>query len=226
MSVFLWPVKAEKSTAFFGITESEFFHLTFTGMLDSGRKKAKQAAESLAAGNDLQGVISETGAKSLVAPLSEIQTLSAQGHSDTIKITYLPHGTEKTKSHSFSVANQQTSNEIIQSLQSAIGRPGETREESVSFLEAVTGPAIITVVAGLLSFALIATSRELAAGHQIEITGRKPGIKRLLVGIAETLGETGSLVVGGLVVVGCLGFLIMRITKRPSQSIIVFSETT
>ncbi len=220
--VSIWTVQIEKATAFFGFDESQFFYMSFTGLLDRGSKKAKQAMELLLNGESIDPVIAQTGAKTRVAPLANIQSIAAKKHSDAIKITYLRPDNGKLDHFEFVLKDGKELENATVSLAAAVNRPSQVTRQEVSFLEAATAPGIVMVVVTILSLAVIATARDLAAGKAIEISGRRQGLKRLLVTIAETLGETNAYIVGGLLIAGSIGYLVMRIVKRPAQDVITF----
>lgn len=63
-------------------------------------------------------------------------------------------------------------------------------------------PALYTLGAAALSVALVIIANDIEAGETVRISGSKRGIKTLFVGIAETLGVWGCLLLGILVTSG------------------------
>ncbi len=76
--------------------------------------------------------------------------------------------------------------------------------EEVSNKGAIIKPTLYTLVAGIFSAVLISIASSLSDGESVAISGSKRGFKRLLVGIAETLGLWGSIALGVVVTGGFL----------------------
>ena len=76
--------------------------------------------------------------------------------------------------------------------------------EEVNNKGMIIKPALYTLVAGIFSAVLISIASSLSDGESVAISGSKRGFKRLLVGIAETLGLWGSIALGIAVTGGFL----------------------
>lgn len=77
------------------------------------------------------------------------------------------------------------------------------------------GPPLIFVgVVGLLTWLTYGMAVELAAGHPVEVSGRRRFYKEALAWAAETLGPTGTLIAGGVLVAIGLVVLCRRLASR------------
>lgn len=87
--------------------------------------------------------------------------------------------------------------------------------EQVNTKGLIVKPALYTLVAGIFSTVLVVTANSLANGENVVISGSRKGFKRLLIGLAETLGIWGSLALG-VIVTG--GFLYNAISKYKAST--------
>ena len=81
-------------------------------------------------------------------------------------------------------------------------------------MPSLKGPLIGLVAAPLLTWLMYAEARQIEAGIRHEYTGRRAGAKKLFALVAETLGPTNTLLVGGAVCVGMVVWLIVTLKKR------------
>lgn len=81
-------------------------------------------------------------------------------------------------------------------------------------MPSLKGPIIGLLVAPLLTWVTWSTALDIQGGTYREPTGRRAGAKKLFAWIAEALGPTGVLVVGGLVCAGMVAWLIVTLKKR------------
>ena len=81
-------------------------------------------------------------------------------------------------------------------------------------MPSLKGPIIGLIIAPILSWATYSTALDIQGGTYREPTGRRAGLKKLFAWIAESLGPTGVLVVGGLVCAGMVAWLILTLKKR------------
>src|SRR5262249_3133839 len=92
-------------------------------------------------------------------------------------------------------------------------------KEEIGVGEALLPPVITGAVGGLLWYGIYSSASDLAAGKEIEIRGRRQGMKRMLVWVAELLGPTGATVLGVALLVLIVGWLAMRIIRRPQRTV-------
>ncbi|CAL2080605.1 conserved hypothetical protein [Tenacibaculum sp. 190524A05c] len=85
-----------------------------------------------------------------------------------------------------------------------------------SLLKQIQPPGIAALVAAGITALLFSTAKSLERGEHVSTSGRRGLIKKLFVGIADFLGSTGSLLIGGLVVVFFV-YLVIQIVRNPKQ---------
>ncbi|CAL2080485.1 hypothetical protein [Tenacibaculum sp. 190524A05c] len=85
-----------------------------------------------------------------------------------------------------------------------------------SLLKQIQPPGIVAIVAVVITALLFSTAKSLERGEYVSTSGRRGLIKKLFVGIADFLGSTGSLIVGGLVTLFFV-YLIVQIVRNPKQ---------
>ncbi|CAL2061896.1 hypothetical protein [Tenacibaculum sp. 190524A05c] len=85
-----------------------------------------------------------------------------------------------------------------------------------SLLKQIQPPGIAALVAAGITALLFSTAKSLERGEHVSTSGRRGLIKKLFVGIADFLGSTGSLLIGGLVVV-FFAYLVIQIVRNPKQ---------
>lgn len=88
--------------------------------------------------------------------------------------------------------------------------------EKVGNTGAVVKPALYTLAAAIFSGVLVAMAATLESGASVTISGGRRGMKKMLVGLAETLGLWGSMALG-LVVTG--GFVYYTIKQYKASKI-------
>lgn len=81
-------------------------------------------------------------------------------------------------------------------------------------MPSLKGPIIGLVVAPLATWLAYGTALQIQSGTYKEPTGRRILYKKIFAGIAETLGPTGTLVVGGLLCAGMVAWLVLTLKKR------------
>ncbi len=81
-------------------------------------------------------------------------------------------------------------------------------------MPSVKGPIVGTLLCGGLTWVMWSIATDAQAGIHREYHGRPAGVKQLLSSLAESLGPTGSLVAGGLLTAGMLGWLIHTLVQR------------
>jgi hypothetical protein len=81
-------------------------------------------------------------------------------------------------------------------------------------MPSLKGPIIGLIAAPLLTWATYSTAIDLQNGVHHEYSGRRAATKKLFAFIAESLGPTGVLVVGGAVCVGMVAWLVLTLKKR------------
>lgn len=74
-------------------------------------------------------------------------------------------------------------------------------------------PAVYAFVALMFSFALYMNARDIENGKTITASGSRKGIKTLLINLSESLGASGSLILGTLISLSFIGYAILSYKK-------------
>ena len=84
-------------------------------------------------------------------------------------------------------------------------------------MPSLKGPIVGLIVAPILTWLTWSTAVDLQNGIHPQYTGRRTIVKRLLASIAESLGPTGVLLVGGAVCLGMAAWLVMTLKRRKAE---------
>jgi hypothetical protein len=109
--------------------------------------------------------------------------------------------------------------EIAQTVLARAGRPFRQELQDLTAVEAVLPPLILGAIIGLFWALVYMAAGELEAGKEVEVHGRRSGLKRLFVLVAQMLGVKGTLVVGALLGVWIIGWAAMRVVRRPQRTV-------
>lgn len=109
--------------------------------------------------------------------------------------------------------------EIAQSVIARTGRPFQEEKQDITAVEAVLPPIIIGVILGFFWALLYGAAGQIAAGEEIEVHGRRAGLKRILLWAAELLGVNGTLVLGAVLGLWVIGWTAMRVVRRPQRTV-------
>ena len=85
-----------------------------------------------------------------------------------------------------------------------------------SLLKQIQSPGIVALVSAGLTALLYNTALSLERGEHVSTSGRRGFMKKIFVAIADFLGSTGTLVVGGLTTLFFL-YLIFKIVRNPKE---------
>lgn len=178
--------------------------------------KAKVANSSVAQLQEGVAPLDALGSKSKVFSCQSIKKLVTAEHEDNVALWY----TDGDKEKKYTVAMDGYPEQI--KLMELIGKsmPDAKRsEEPVPVWQAIIGPGLTTVgiVAGTALFAYLAADPESA---DYEPTGRRRGMKRLLIWLTQTLGTSGIIAIGVILLLGALVWMYKRISSPPVKTVI------
>ncbi|MEP0213434.1 MAG: hypothetical protein ABJD66_09495 [Cellulophaga sp.] len=74
-------------------------------------------------------------------------------------------------------------------------------------------PALYSLVAALLTFALYDSALKLEAGENVAVSGSRRGLKKILISISESLGATNSLILGSVITLVFIFFAVKSYKK-------------
>jgi hypothetical protein len=213
MNTQIWVKSQEKWAYILTLKDWDVSVLKITGNAFTLRGKVKSAVEALEQGKSP----AEVGA-------SSVQTLDARkigravlGEGNT-SLTLKGEGDNATEL-SFSPA-EPNAGEIWKAVLERTGRKFHETTEEIGVVEAVLPPGFIGLFGGLLWFVVYSAASDIASGKEVEVKGGgRRGLQRLAITVAEMLGPNGVLVVGVLLLVLIVGWVAMRIIKRPTRTV-------
>ncbi|APG65813.1 hypothetical protein LPB136_10755 [Tenacibaculum todarodis] len=100
----------------------------------------------------------------------------------------------------------------------------DTKVKDYSLIKQIQPAVIGTLIFGAITYFLHTIALSLQNGEEIRTSGRRGLIKKIFVGIADFLGPTGSLIIGGLVTLFFIYILIKTISK-PQQGKVIKTKS-
>lgn len=175
--------------------ELKTFAFTETEILFSSKKH--DSLESLLASKTKSGML-ETF---LTIPVEKLNNIGYNEANESLKFKYL-NAKGKQKSRSLDLRDPAIRDQVANDIAEMKGLQKNITEESK------TKPLLINLgiaaVTGFFTVVMSGAAREMAEGKEIDVSGRRSGIKQLMLTISDFLGPTGVLIVGGLITVGIL----------------------
>ncbi|WP_257668850.1 hypothetical protein [Parapedobacter tibetensis] len=118
----------------------------------------------------------------------------------------------------FSIGNAEDYKEILNHILSK--KPLQQTTEQVGGLRMILKPALYTLAVAIIAGVLISFAKTLEDGNSVSISGGKRGIKRILVGLAETLGLWGTVALGVLLTGGFLFYTIKQYKSSKVEMVV------
>lgn len=213
METLVWTKTEEKFANLLTLRGSEVHQLRVTGNMLTLKRNLGKVQEALAAGRPP----AESGAK-VVGTLDARSIVKAELSPGNGALTLYGPGEKPSK-----VKFAPTDNSADQILDAILARSGQSfqpTQEEIGVVEALLAPGIIGAIGGLFCFALYDSARKLAAGEEVEISGRRRGMQRILVSIAEMVGPTVALGIGVAFLLLIAFWAFRQITKRPMRTVL------
>lgn len=146
-------------------------------------------------------------------PFDQIQHLRANKRNHEVKVKV---GKGKDgKAIDLELGAPETQGAFMQAAEQMAGPGWKTQRVEVSRIKASIAPVIAAVVVAGLTTLVYGAAQTAAEGGHLELSGRRQGMKKLLVWLGETLGTTGTLVVGGIGLLVAILFLVSVIKNPP-----------
>ncbi|MEW4569802.1 hypothetical protein AB1L88_18210 [Tautonia sp. JC769] len=212
MDVQIWSKSQEKRAHVLALRGNEVSLVSLSGNMFTLKKKLKEVIERLEAGDDPSQL--KAGSVATIDAASIARARVSPGN-DSLTLHGGPDG---SKTLSFPTADGNAS-EILQAILGRAGRSFQSTREDIGVFEAIIPPAIVGGLGGLFWMGTYDAATRLASGEAVEATGRRQGMKRLLIGVADTLGTTGTIAVGVGLLALVLGWAFLRITRRPQRTV-------
>jgi hypothetical protein len=213
MNTLVWLKAEEKQGTVLALTGNDLYKLEFSGK-DAGRA-AVEAAAALGAGGSPSGVPAKS---STSLPLASIKRLHTSSNHASLKFHGAADGQPATVS--FLAKSNEEGAAIGRAVAERAGITEPERNEDVSVVEALTGPVILGVIAGVLWLIVYVVAAGIENGEEIKTdqgSSRGRGMKKLVYFVASILGVKGSIAVGVvlLLLFGFWGYTV--VAKRPQR---------
>ena len=130
---------------------------------------------------------------------TQIERINVIRENHVIQIYFNENG--KTELCAIIFAEQKDFEDVLNFILSKCPKLRHTTEH-VKTKSAIMKPALYTFAAAAFTLALVLIANDIEAGETVRISGSKRGLKTIFVGIAETLGVWGCLVLGIIVTGG------------------------
>jgi hypothetical protein len=212
MDVQLWSKADEKRAVILALRGDEIHCLEVTG--NKARKEAARILGALQEGQEPSNLGANSSSALKVGSIGRAQVCE-----DNTLVEFHPEGTSG-KPVKFASGDKKGA-DIIRVVLARAGRPYREEKQDITAVEAVLPPIIIGVIVGFVWTMVYWTAGEMAAepDKEIEVTGRRRGIKQLFVFIAGMLGVNGTLAVGAVLLLAIIGWATMRVVRRPQRTV-------
>ena len=122
----------------------------------------------------------------------------------------------KPETKTIGFAKTEHRGEFLEALTSKTAGQMDRKTRVTTPITAAVKPGIWLIIISFLSWLSIQAALQMdREGADVEITGRHQGMKRIFVWLVDTLGPTGTMALGGGLVVICVIYLAFRIAKPP-----------
>ncbi len=127
---------------------------------------------------------------------------------------------KETREHSLSIESPSIRDDVFSALEGRLAGRFQRYEDSYSPLRAAFGPLLTLTVLALGTWGLRAAALAIEAADDIEVSGRKKGLKQLFVWLLETLGPTGVTLIGGALCALTVWYLVVQVRQPPRLHIL------
>jgi len=209
----IWTRSEEKWAYLFMLRGDEIYHMKITGNMLTLKGKVARAVEGLEQGRSP----SEVGAKRVealdVRTIRKVEISPGNGF-----LTF--HGAgEEPKEMTF-VPAEDNAEEIFQAIQAQSGRTFHPAQEEVGVGEALLPPLILGALLGFFWVLVYMAAGQIASGELVEAKGiRRRGLQTLMMGVAQSLGMSGTMALGAILLVAMLFWAALRVIHRPERTV-------
>jgi hypothetical protein len=209
----VWHKVEDKLGTVLVLAGDTLYHFTFTGK--NAKREGADATTALLGGQNPATVAAST---SKVVPLSAIQRVEVSHGRDTVKFRTVDAG--KPVVLEFTVRSDDDAPTIARAVVERAGMKYPERSEDISVVEALIGPVIMGVIAGVLWAFVYGAATTLDSGQEVDVaqgSSRGRAFKRIVFFIAGLLGTKGTIAVGVVLLLVVVGSSVHRIVKRPQR---------
>lgn len=172
-------------------------------------KVARTALEAIKGG---QPVAAAMGEKAMTIPASDITRVRTAEHDDFVQVRFTKAGAEKH----YVVAMPGLDEQLA--LVRAIGATMPDAEEvrgPIPVAQALIGPGFATLGVVGVTTVFLMLAKDVAAGEEIDTSGRRGGLKLLIANVLDVIGTSGVIGIGVLALAGALFWGYKRMKSPP-----------
>ena len=144
---------------------------------------------------------------------SDVSSVKANRFGDDLNVHYRQGSKTRMRNVTFEGAAQRDA--ALQALERTLGPQFRKREVQYGVVRAAFAPLLTTGGVAAFTYVSYMAASGLAAGEVADIHGRRRAEKRMFAWALGLLGPTGVAVVGGLIILGCVAWLIGRVKRPP-----------
>lgn len=143
-------------------------------------------------------------------PLKKIMLVTGDEKKCSITLGYMKLA--GPVSYKVTAPNIDAQREILDSLRRRLGTNARYKRKEFTPLRAAVGPIVLGLLTCLLTLLF---ASEVLFDENYQPSGSRRASKEMLSKIIEALGPTGVLIVGGLVLIGCIWWGVRRVKNPP-----------
>ncbi len=177
--------------------------------------ECRQRVEALKAGNSPSTLF---GTEADHVSLRALEKVTADARDTDIELTHRD-GKDSTDL-TLSISSAEIREAVFAALQQVMANRFQTFEDHYSRARAAFGSLMTLTVFGLLTWWLAAAAAGIRAAEEIELSGRKKGLKKIFIGTLDLLGPTGVTIIGGLICALVLWYLALQLRQPPQLRIL------
>lgn len=169
----------------------------------------------LTAGKSAATVFGKDATHVVLRAVSKVQQ---QRGDDDIDFTLRDGKEEKTDS--ISIADEGIRNEVFASIERVTQGRFQRYEDQTNRARAAFGPLLALTIFGFGTKIAASAAAAIRAAEEYEVSGRKKGLKQLIVWVLDTLGPVGCWVIGGILLALSAWVLYDRLRTPPFYDIL------
>jgi len=173
------------------------------------KEKVAGIASKIREGTPVNSVVPDADAIRYAA----VSSVKANRFRDDLNIYHQQAGKTRMRNITFKDAAHRDT--ALQALERRLAPRFTKAEVQYGVVRAALVPLLTTAALAALTYVSYMAAGGVAAGEAVDIHGRARAQKRMFAWALEILGPTGVAVVGGLIVLGCIGWLVVRVKKPP-----------
>ena len=173
------------------------------------KEKVAGIASKIREGTPVNSVVPDADAIRYAA----VSSVKANRFRDDLNIYHQQAGKTRMRNITFKDAAHRDA--ALQALERRLAPRFTKAEVQYGVVRAALVPLLTTAALAALTYVSYMAAGGVAAGEAVDIHGRARAQKRMFAWALEILGPTGVAVVGGLIVLGCIGWLVVRVKKPP-----------